>query len=545
MSSAESMKHGDPEPDPSLPLQDIRFTLADRRDLLAELANVFPHQRAVEMILRSTDFPRSRIPAFENSYPEEVWGDILLEIDHGVMRAGNYQLLTAVCRPYPGNMVFQRLAQTYLRAGQRTEPPPQPEESERPERPPRRSQRSTAQPQRPVTRAPQDRPELAGEPRQEPELPPACHVIVRASSEQEREQAAQVLAELGLDPVEQWSTAHAVSYRVSSDRPEQVRGQLRDVAFGWTVVAPGLRDYLLHTLYIEGPDGRRFRITDAPAQQTVGNVAAEVVDEYSPELPEASRPAVVDHVGPDGQGRRLDPNSTLDQSGVRDGDRMRVGFQARAAAVNPLDRQDALYRVRNQIRDFGDSRDDAAAFVVRANSTLLPTEYELEFTQPSFGPPPSAELPPVDIDRHVVLIQLGSDFPMSPPMVFWLTQIFHPNVFPTYECETSRGRESQMGLVCLGALGESYLPSLHFGSLCQMLIDIAAFRNYSLYKSDGTVDTTGAARMQVDFFDRYAAEWVRSPEGQRRISTIKGSPIGEVPRPRPEYRNVIDRIGGE
>jgi ubiquitin-protein ligase len=543
MSSPESMKHGTPERDSSLPPQDIRFSVEDRRDLLAELANVFPHQRAVEMILRSTQFPGSRIPGFANATPEEVWDDILLEIDRGVMPAGYHQLLLAVSRPYPANEVFRRLTHTYLGAAPRSGPQspgpaPKPRKQAAPPAP-------SAPPPPSAPPAPPPQPGMAPAPAREPELPPACHIIVRASSEEDKEQAARVLSGLGLNPVEQWSTGHAVSYRVNSDRPDHVRAQLRSADFGWTVVAPGLRDYLLHTLYIEGPDGRRFRITDAPAQQTVGNVAAEVVDEYGPELPAASRPAVVDHVGPNGQGRRLDPNSTLDESGVRDGDRMRVGFQARAAAVNPLDRQDALYRVRNQIRDFADSRDETVAFVVRANSTLLPTEYELEFSQPSFGPPPAPDLPPVDIDRHIVLIQLGSDFPTSPPMVFWQTQIFHPNVYPTYECEASRGRESQMGLVCLGALQESYLPSLHFGSLGQMLIDIAAFRNYSLYKSDGTVDASGAPRLQVDFFDRYAAEWVRSDAGQHRISKIKGSPIRAAPRQRPEYRNVIERIGGE
>jgi ubiquitin-protein ligase len=270
-----------------------------------------------------------------------------------------------------------------------------------------------------------------------------------------------------------------------------------------------------------------------------------VVDQYGSELPDAARPAVVDRVGPDGQGHRLDPNATLDESEIRDGDRMRVGFQARAAAVNPLDRQDALYRVRNQIRDFGDTREPETAFVVRANSVVLPTEYELEFVQPSFGPPPSPDAAPVDISEHRVLIQLGSDFPETPPMVFWLTQIFHPNVFPTYECEETRGSETQMGLVCLGALQESYLPSLHFGSLCQLLMDIAGFRNYNLYKSDGTLDATGNLRRQADFFDARAADWVDSVEGQRRIAEIKGSPLDKPVRQRPEYRNFIERIGGE
>jgi hypothetical protein len=376
-------------------------------------------------------------------------------------------------------------------------------------------------------------------------VPPACHIIVRASTEEVREGAARLLAELGLEPEEQWSTAHAVSFRVASDRTEYVRGRLAQAEFGWTVVAPGLRDYLLHTLYIEGPDGRQFRITDAPAQQTVGNVAAEVVDQYSPALPDAGRPAVVDHVGPDGQGRRLDPNSTLDESGISDGDRVRVGFQARAAAMSPLDREDALQRVLNQIRDFTQARDPAIAFDVRANSALLPTEYELEFTQPSFGPPPTPDSPPVDIDRHQVLIQLPADFPEAPPTVFWLSQIFHPNVFPTYDSDITRGREIQMGLVCLGALQESYLPSLHFGSLCQLLIDIAAFRNYSLFKSDGTIEASGALHMKADFFDPYAAGWVQSAAGQQRIQAIKGAPLGDPRRGHPEYRNVIERIGDQ
>lgn len=529
MATADSLRAREPDRDPSLPGEDIRFTLGDRRDLQGELAAVFSNQRAVESILRSTTFPRGRIPAFENSDADEVWGEILLELELGAIHAGNFQLLSAVIRPYPGNAVFRRLQETYLRA----EPaPPEPE----PERVAAVDAEQTAS-------APAASAQTTGSPQLAE--PATCHVIVRASTEETREAAARMLQELGLDPREQWSTAHAVSYRVSSTHTEQVRARLDGTAFGWTVVAPELRDYLLHTLLIEGPDGRQFRITDAPAQQTVGNLAAEVVDQYRSDLPEAARPTVVDRVGPDGQGHRLDPNATLDESQVRDGDRMRVGFQARAAAINPLDRQDALYRVRNQILDFGTTREPETGFEVRANSSLLPTEYELEFTQPSFGPPPSPDAVPVDISRHVVLIQLGSDFPETPPMVFWLTPIFHPNVFPTYECEQTRGQENQMGLVCLGALQESYLPSLHFGSLCQLLMDIAGFRNYSLFKTDGTVDATGALRRRADFYDPDAARWVGSADGQQRIAAIKGVPLEVPARRSPGYRNVIEKVGGE
>ena len=527
MSSAESLRGNQPEQnDRSLPQADIRLSRDDQARLQEALADAFNNQRAVEMILRSTDYPMGRIPSFENSNAHDVWGEILFEIRRGIIQAGTYQLLHEAHRRYHANPVFVEFAETYLRRSAGAAQP---------------GTATVGPAQTEGARA------ASSEPAQAPAEAPACHVIIRASTEEIREQATRALRELGLDPQEQWSTAHAVSYRVGTDQPDQVRARLErpEFDFGWTVVAPGLRDYLLHNLFVEGPDGRRFRITDAPAQQTVGNLAAEVVDQYGPELPDAARPAVVDHVGPDGQGRRLDPERTLDESGIQDGDQVRVGFQARAAAVNPLDRQDALYRVRNQIRAFGDTRDPEQEFVVRANSSLMPTEYVLEFRQPSFGPPPSPESPPIDVDRHRVLVQLGPDFPETPPMVFWLSQIFHPNVFPTYECEAARGREPQKGLVCLGALKESYVPSLHFGALCQLLMDIAAFRNYSLFKVGGTVDSTGSLRRQADFFDRDAAFWAQSPDGQRRILAIKGAPVGDARRLRPEYRNVIEKIGDE
>lgn len=508
MSSAESMRPDRPE-EPRLPRSDIRLSREHRDQLHVALANVFNSQRSVEEVLRPIGFPPGRIPVIDT--PMEAWSDILLELENGIIQAGFYQLLSAALRPYPHHEIFRSLAEAYGIV-----------ESEEGSGGPRDEQAGAAPEREAAT----------------------CHVIVRASSEEDRERTASALREFGLDPVEQWSTAHAISYRVNSSDPEQVRQRLRRTAFGWTVVAPGLRDYLLHTLYIEGPDGRQFRITDAPAQQTVGNVAAEVIDQYGGRFPDANRPPVVDHVGTGGEGRRLGLDSTLDESGVRDRDRLRVGFQVRAAAVNPLDRQDALYRVRNQIQSFAETRLEAG-FVVRANSTVLPTEYELEFRQPSFGPPAAPDTPPLDIDLHRVLIQLGPDFPESPPLVFWTTPIYHPNVFPTYECEVARGREQQMGLVCLGALQESYLPSLDFGTLCQLLMDIAGFRNYSLYVPDGSIDTHGRQRERADFFDPYAAAWARSEEGQRRIRQIKGSAARQASPIRPEYHNVIEKIGDE
>lgn len=165
-------------------------------------------------------------------------------------------------------------------------------------------------------------------PRAEPTAePPTCHVIVWANTEEAREQAALMLQKLRLDPMEAWCTANAVSYRISSDQTYQVRSQMEQAEFLWTVVPPGLEDYLLHQLHVGGPNGQRFRVFDAPAHQSVGSLTAEIADHYGTGLSGAARTAVMSHVGSDGQERRLDAEETLHLAGVRDGDLLRVSFE--------------------------------------------------------------------------------------------------------------------------------------------------------------------------------------------------------------------------
>lgn len=84
--------------------------------------------------------------------------------------------------------------------------------------------------------------------------------------------------------------------------------------------------HLLHTLHVKGPDGQDFEITDISADVTVGHVA-EAMRVYSPP---SARPAVVDHVGPQGEARRLDPELSLGEQGVKDGDWLHIAGEATA-----------------------------------------------------------------------------------------------------------------------------------------------------------------------------------------------------------------------
>jgi len=258
---------------------DIRLAPGDRGILLRKLAVLFPDERSARGILVRIQFPHSSIPAYGRSTSLVWWNEILREIDSGIIEAGYRRLLTVSSSFYPGDPDLRELAQLYDI----------------------------------VDREPVNPSE-------------ACHVIVRADSEDGREVALGELRGLGLDPRENWSAATGVSYRVNRRDPAEVRRLLNGARLSWVVVPPGQPDYLLHTLYMRGPDGRQFRVTDAPAAQMVASLAADVMEQY----PESERGVVVDQVATDGSSVRLDPDATLHEVGLEDGDQLNVGTEARA-----------------------------------------------------------------------------------------------------------------------------------------------------------------------------------------------------------------------
>lgn len=486
------------------PVAEIAITPADRAVFMEELAATYNSVPRADLILDAIGFPAAQRPSFSDS-SVLAWNDIFREISRGIVPAGFRQLLGYALRVYGHNAVFDTLRERYLQPQQ-----PEPEQAQ------------AAVPAAPAAET--------------------CHVIFRADNEDERVAIRGWLSQASLAPVEVWSTPSAVSFQVSSPDPGALRTLLDGTRFGWTVVPPNAPDYLLRQLFIDGPDGRRFRVVDAPAQQTVGNVAAEVVDRYGPQFPGAKRPTVIDRVREDGSGHRVNPDETLHREGIRDGDRLRVAFQATAAAINPADRESALFRVKNQILAYAAAHADVS---IAADSVSAPAEYRVEFSQPSFGPPPPSAAEPEGISRHVIVIVLGSGFPLAAPKVYWITPFFHPNVYPNYESQQLRENRDAAGLVCLGALDESFRPSLDFGELCAMLRDIAAYRNFSVFLPDGSIDSAGRPGVRGDYFDPNAAAWTATPEGRRRIAEIGGNASQARFQAPGSYRNLIELVEPE
>jgi len=70
-------------------------------------------------------------------------------------------------------------------------------------------------------------------------------------------------------------------------------------------------------------------------------------------------------------------------------------------------------------------------------------------------------------DFHEVEVKLGASYPRTMPELRWLTPIYHPNI-------------SEIGMVCLGAYGTHWVPSLALDELCVMLWDMARYQNYDI-----------------------------------------------------------------
>lgn len=493
------------------PVADIVLSEDERYELLDGISAAFRRPADAERLLLMIGFPRGSFPNFDQDVTR-AWNEVFVDLENGILRRPPYRtILLGALRVYQDHPVLRPLAARHgLVDGGRPRADPEPADPT---------------------------PIRADQPAEQAAPPPeVCHVIIRANSEEERQNVERLLRELGLDPREVWSTGTAVSYRTAVTQPGEVRGLLDGTELGWTVVAPGAPNYLYHAIYVEGPDARRFVVRDAPAQQTVGNLGGEVLADQYPQPGDRSVPITVDHVGADGETRRIDGDATLHDAGVRDGDTLRVGRQTNAGSVHPDVHRAALERARNQLREFARHN---PGFRVRANTSRPPTEYELRFRQPSLGPGPYEGAEPEPIEHHIVLVVLGPEFPRQAPVLWWETPIFHPNVAPNYG-DGLRTRQLA-GKVCLGLLAEEWQPGRDFGELCQMVIDMAAFRSYGLFRETGRYAADGTPEVAGDFYDKRAAEWVW--RNQERIRQMGGQVKTAGRRRRVEYPNVIEPLG--
>jgi ubiquitin-protein ligase len=280
----------------------------------------------------------------------------------------------------------------------------------------------------------------------------------------------------------------------------------RRIAVRTRTGAAEFREYLIHRLFVEGPDQSHFQLTDVPASTRIRDIARSVGNEYDKKMwdsgpSDGPRPTVVNRQHDDGRVERLRPDSTLHDNRIGEDATLHVAPES-TAGINPNERDEALVRVKRQVQRF---RDSTPGFDVTVNAKFAPTAYVFRFEAPGWAPPPSPGGVPVEHDHHEVYLVLPPDFPARAPDVYFLSPIFHPNIAPN----------EKGGKVCLGDLQKGYRPAMDFGELCRMLIEMACYRNYTLR----------------EYYNGDAKDWADSPAGRAAIKRRGGVPWHERQHP--------------
>ena len=251
-------------------------------------------------------------------------------------------------------------------------------------------------------------------------------------------------------------------------------------------------------VYIEAPSGERFE-ADVPLDAKLSKVAADFFDAQGwPTTDRRGRGQrvvveLVNPVNPDDT-KRLNGDLEMDQSGVREGDTLRIFPESIAGAVDYNARTRALISDHNDLLALCE-RNTNITFT--ANRTHAPDRYEITFRYPSFTEYAPGMKEPLQADTHQAEITLPADYPRRAPFITWLTPIFHPNI------------QQPDGAVCLGALMDRYLPGMGLARLVNMLAEMIQWRNY---------DATNA-------FNKEAAQWAANTEHWPEIHAIGGHPL--------------------
>src|SRR5262249_20234962 len=137
--------------------------------------------------------------------------------------------------------------------------------------------------------------------------------------------------------------------------------------------------------------------------------------------------AVVELVDPENPDNttRLNSNRGICESGLKDGDVLRIIPESRAGAVDQRARLAALTMEYNEMRTLS-QQNPQITFVV--NRTQAPDLYTVTLCYTSFVELFPHESEPRKANQHRVEIMLNAEYPRRAPIVTWQTPIFQPNI---------------------------------------------------------------------------------------------------------------------
>ncbi len=251
-------------------------------------------------------------------------------------------------------------------------------------------------------------------------------------------------------------------------------------------------------VFVQAPSGERFE-ADIPRDVKLSKLAADFFEARGWPLQDRrgrGQRAVVELVDPHDpeNTKRLNGDLDVEDAGIQEGDPLRIFPESIAGAVDQRARLTALIADQKDMEALS-ARNPRITFT--ANRSHAPDCYEITLHYSSFVEWYTGMAQPRRAEQHEIEIILGADYPRRAPIVRWRTPIFHPNIRQTD------------GAVCLGALGDSYLPGLGLARLVQMLAEMAQWRNFDAYSA----------------FNQRAAEWAADMDNWPYIEEIGGHPL--------------------
>ena len=459
-----------------------------RRTLIDTLADLYGTQNQTEELLDDMEFPRVTRPRWDAS--QEVmafWRSVVRALELGaVQQDGLLRLVQTALRRWPGNRDLLKIL-AFLRAEQEE----------------------------------QDRAGGAAD---------AVYRTVEFVGSEAYPEFHRLLREI-VDPqaLQLYAGNQQAAFQVAGLPPQQVQQRLQEraerIAPGVQVLygEHGFRPALYTRLQIMGPDRQLYEIQFVPNTTLPSELVPAVWAQYRPEVARDANGqllrAVVDYRDDNGEARRLDPEVPLFGQGVREGGQLEVSAES-TAGVDAQLRLEAISRARDDITEFAEDHEEFT--LVATDDDKLPLKFDVELHVPGFAPPDDLDAWPLDppvIDHHELVLWLPGEFPIQAPRVLWLSEVFHPNI--------ARDPDRK-GSVCLGPLMTDYTPDLSLYAVCQMLIDMARYRNYEILPHDYemALDFDSLVRDIVErggYLDGAAAAWAFSIEGQERIKEIGGT----------------------
>lgn len=182
-----------------------------------------------------------------------------------------------------------------------------------------------------------------------------------------------------------------------------------------------------------------------------------------------------------------------------------------------------IRRLRSDLAALESLRAESSVFQFRAAGSP-PQQYLLGFRGKSLARDRGKV---IVRDFHEVEIKLGASYPRTMPELRWLTPIYHPNI-------------SEIGMVCLGAYGTHWVPSLALDELCVMLWDMARYQNYDIRSPYNREAALWAANQTAFRFPIDGRSLRDKRVALGRAEPAEGPEPIVVSKPEPESITILD-----